>query len=856
MPDIATPLFSFDEAEETTVLASELERAVQEHFGISGFRSGQQQVIQRVMQGRSTLALMPTGAGKSLCYQLPALLLPQATIVISPLIALMKDQLDGLPPAVREKATIINSQISFDEVRQRLRAIAKGTYKLVYVAPERLRQRQFLHALQQVGISLFVVDEAHCVSLWGFSFRPDYLFIRQAIQTLNNPPVLALTATATQRTEQEIIAQLGKLEIVRTNVFRPNLQLEVIKASNLSEKEAVVVELCQKIEGNIIVYVRSRLGCEKMAEQLQQAGIQAEAYHANCPDRNAIQDRFMRGETRVIAATIAFGMGVDKRDVRAVIHLTLPKSLEDYAQEAGRAGRDGKKSRCILLYTPSDKRQLSDFMQQGELRIEQLRDIYKHVVRLMSGYHQHVITSQELIEATNAEETTVRVALGILEHVGLVRRHYDLPRVSKVRVLDADYADPQFKQFCRLFQLDGYPLDCDTLAIADALDCEPAVIEQHLLTWHEAGALQYEGFNRDMLIELLPAAKDTRERMAQVLREWRIAQEKRLDDLTDYVKSKHCRHRVMAAHFGQRLQPCGDGCDICRANAPRWSAPPPILQHQSAPLRVQPTWGSEPMSDHQRIIIETVQQNPNAFSSRDLAHILAGSRGYGSHAMFGMLASRSFDSIRAEIDVLVDAGKLAYRGATLIAVEKQRQATDTPEMTILRSLTRLRFGLGRSGLAKLLKGASDANTQSPDWGALRDQKLETIEQLIEAMVTNGVLQRQTSGKFPLIMLSDVGKAVLSGHAPMPSMTVTTRKTQSIAVQPDQRLLDRLKTWRADEATRQNVPRFMILADSVLFDLAAHQPTALAELRTIKGMGERKIMQYGEAILAIMLERDD
>src|SRR5262249_6721578 len=343
------------------VLPEEAWAALRDHFGYTSFRPGQAAVIDRVLRGESTLAVLPTGAGKSLTYQLPALLLPGATLVLSPLIALMKDQIDNLPAALAERATSIHSGLDAAEAAARLRGVAAGRYKLIYVAPERLRPQPFVHGLRRAGVARVVVDEAHCVSLWGISFRPDYLFIRQALDELGTPPLLALTATATPDTEAEIKVHLAPLEApheehegresapsspssrifasehivtIRTSIFRPNFCFEVRDVANKREKLDMVSALCRSISGPVLVDVRSRDGCEEVAAHLRTQGVIAEHYHAQVNDRVGVQDRFKRGATRVLVATVAFGMGVDKADVRAIVHYNLPQSVEAYYQEA------------------------------------------------------------------------------------------------------------------------------------------------------------------------------------------------------------------------------------------------------------------------------------------------------------------------------------------------------------------------------------------------------------------------------------------------------------------------------------------------------------------------------------------
>ncbi|HEY7358613.1 MAG TPA: RecQ family ATP-dependent DNA helicase, partial [Ktedonobacterales bacterium] len=321
---------------EPTELATEappeLLEALREHFGYESFRPGQIDVIQAALAGEDTLALMPTGAGKSLCYQLPAMLLPGATVLISPLIALMRDQVQNLPESMRARTAFINSELDSAEQERRLRDLAEGKLKLVYVAPERLRQPGFIHALRRARVSLFVIDEAHCISQWGHDFRPDYLFIPKALRAMADkapaaadaaPPILALTATATLPMREEIASALGRrLRVVTTGVFRPNLRYEVEHLSSQEEKLRALAAICAETSGPGIVYARARETCEKLAYFLRQQGIKAAHYHAGMTtdERTRAQNAFMSGQTRVIVATVAFGMGIDKADVRFIIH--------------------------------------------------------------------------------------------------------------------------------------------------------------------------------------------------------------------------------------------------------------------------------------------------------------------------------------------------------------------------------------------------------------------------------------------------------------------------------------------------------------------------------------------------------
>ncbi len=336
----------------------ELAGKLREHFGFRKFRPGQAEVVQSAMAGRNTIAIMPTGAGKSLCFQLPALELEGTTVVVSPLIALMKDQADGL----REKGISVavhNSSISAAEESASIEAIRAGTVEFVYTTPERLANREFRALLKSQIIDLVVVDEAHCVSQWGFDFRPEYLELGSVIEELEPTAVLAMTATATTDVIEDIRRQLrlGDTEIVYTGIDRPNLSLVVVPVAGETSKRAEIVRRLREVEGPAIVYTATIKAVKELTAYLQGEGIDAEGYHGEMKtaERHAIQDRFMAGELRMIVATNAFGMGIDKPDIRAVIHHHIPATLEAYYQEAGRAGRDGEPAECVLLFDPEDK---------------------------------------------------------------------------------------------------------------------------------------------------------------------------------------------------------------------------------------------------------------------------------------------------------------------------------------------------------------------------------------------------------------------------------------------------------------------------------------------------------------------
>src|SRR5581483_5531138 len=341
------------------VSTRDLKRTLRRVFGADEFRPGQEEVIRAVLSGRDTLAIMPTGAGKSLCYQLPGLHLDGITVVVSPLISLMKDQTDKLNDLGLD-ASQLNSALTKREAHDSLARIREDA-EFALTTPERLASDdEFVASLRRKTIDRIVVDEAHCISQWGHDFRPAYLELRQVIDRLGRPPIVALTATATQAVVDDIVASLGLRDpvIVNAGIYRPNLHLTVLQTPNDADKRLQLGEHLRRFEGTGIVYAATVKEVESIGVELSSSGFTIAKYHgrAGARDRRENQDRFMAGDLKVIVATNAFGMGIDKPDIRFVIHYSMPGSLEAYYQEAGRAGRDGVEARCVLLFQAADRR--------------------------------------------------------------------------------------------------------------------------------------------------------------------------------------------------------------------------------------------------------------------------------------------------------------------------------------------------------------------------------------------------------------------------------------------------------------------------------------------------------------------
>lgn len=366
-------------------MTDELQTLLKQVFGYSQFRTLQREIMESTLAGRDTVAILPTGAGKSLCYQLPALVREGLTVVVSPLIALMKDQVDQLQ-AVGVSAAFLNSTLDGQTFQNRLQGVRKGQFRLLYVAPERLMMPDFPEHLKSWPVQAMVVDEAHCISEWGHDFRPEYRMLSQLRHILPDVPWLALTATATPHVRADIAAQLKLHEpaVFLSSFNRPNLSYSVIA----KEKAATQVWQCAtaRPEESGIVYCQSRKSAENMAEMLLQAGLPAVAYHAGmeADERNTNQDSFIRDRARIVCATIAFGMGINKPNVRYVIHADLPKNIESYYQQTGRAGRDGLPADCILLYSRGDIVKQQHFLD--EITDEQAKRVAHQQLEQMASY--------------------------------------------------------------------------------------------------------------------------------------------------------------------------------------------------------------------------------------------------------------------------------------------------------------------------------------------------------------------------------------------------------------------------------------------------------------------------------------
>lgn len=557
------------------------------HYGYESFLPGQEKAIDNILHHKDTVVVLPTGGGKSLIFQLPALILEGITIVISPLIALMKDQVDSLD-RVGIPATFINSSISTQETTNRLEVLRKGRYKIVYIAPERFYNQEFLRELKSIKVSLFAIDEAHCVSQWGHDFRPSYLRLKDAIKLVGSPTVVALTATATPEVRDDIVKQLNlkDSDLVITGFARPNLQFAVVPSASGQKIENIVNVLTTNSDlGSGIIYVGTRAKADEILEVLVNNDIKAVSYHAgmDSESRNWVQEQFIKGEAQVVVATNAFGLGINKKDVRFVIHHDLPGTIEAYYQEAGRAGRDGKPSFCLLFYHQQDRYLREFFIKGDNPDPRMIIEVYDFLVQKASlevdETDSFLITYAEISQ--NLSESVPEMAIGtilkILEKEGYIRRPNEKTSNSFLKALKSwdevteslgKRARSQLEIVKKLGEkyahelIKGWEFNPEELAIV--LKVKKDSFIRAIKKLAEKDLVEYKPPFRGTEIKILKfvQAEDLSLDFKALKEKANRAYEK-LDEMENYVYQLGCRQEYILKYFGDlTAEPCGK-CDGC-----------------------------------------------------------------------------------------------------------------------------------------------------------------------------------------------------------------------------------------------------------------------------------------------------
>lgn len=595
----------------------QLQQILREVFGYVDFRPGQQEIVQSIMAGEDVLAVLPTGSGKSLCYQLPAVILPGMVVVVAPLIALMEDQVRALQQR-GIAATCIHSGLPPAEVTQRLEGCLQGAYKLLYVAPERLQQPGFIQHLRRCPIAFVTVDEAHCVWQWGYDFRPAYLSIAAAIQQLGRRPILALTATATPEVQQEIIERL-RLRSPRVFVLdtdRTNLVWRVEQGAGKRER---LVAACTRWAGKaILIYAASRRRVEALAEFLCRRAISAAAYHAGLPaeERQRVQERFLSGQLPVLVATSAFGLGIDKPDIRAVVHYDPPLTLEAYYQEAGRAGRDGQLAECLLLYDPQDCTVQQRLIELSHPSWETAVRFYEAFRALVGRETVLPMQPVEIASRVHLPEPTVEVLLRLLEYQGLLQPMVPTGQITlRLRASREELWEywsrstvPERRQMVELLMrsvgAEGYhqPVSLSVAELSRRYGLSAEEIERGLRALLYARLIECETLwlQTGLAVQQpLPESLPLDPELLTARRQWAMEQ---FRQVLHYATTAQCK-QLFLRHFFYRSsagQPCGR-CSSCTNQQA-----PVALSQQHRRRRVPPTAGrrADALEERHRLVYE------------------------------------------------------------------------------------------------------------------------------------------------------------------------------------------------------------------------------------------------------------
>jgi ATP-dependent DNA helicase RecQ len=678
-------------------------------FGLPAFRPAQQEIIEAVLAGRNVLCVMPTGGGKSLCYQLPALLLPKPTLVVSPLIALMKDQEDqlrarGLP------AVSLHSNLAESEQQDRLERIARGEFPLVYVAPERFRSTRFLNIVNRIGLSLLAVDEAHCISEWGHDFRPDYIRLGAVRKQIGSPPTIALTATATDVVRRDIVEQLDldEPQVFVRGFDRPNLTYAVSETPSKAQKAQRLTEILEEDSGSSIIYCASRKSCEEVGELLR-TGVRrtTTVYHAGLlPDeRRRSQERFMEGKVDVVVATNAFGMGVDKPDIRNVIHYNIPGSLEALYQEAGRAGRDGLPARCEMLFAYSD-RYIQEFFIDGEYPPPRLVFAVMNFLRELNTPLVE-LTRQELKErmGLDASEMAIGSCLKLLEQSGALERLRPRQNMAIIRIRDErpnlaallPSSSTTNKRVLELLERivggqRGEDVYFNPDGLAHSLEIERSAVTRALGAIVKKFDVEYippfRGSATRIVDRTTPADKLAID--FATLDERKNAELQKLERVFDYCRLSACRRQALLSYFGEQSHPCGN-CDNCLGPASR---APRGFKSVSAPApREAP---SESATDAVRCVLEAVAELGGRFGKGMISQTITGSAakevtrfGLQRRSCFGKLAALRQTDATELLEAMLIAKLVFQQGDPMrptIALSPEGRAALDGDESLLASL--------------------------------------------------------------------------------------------------------------------------------------------------------------------------
>jgi len=780
--------------------ADNLFHILQTKFQLKNFRPGQLEVIQTILAGQDVLCIMPTGYGKSLCYQLSSLLLDGVTVVVSPLVALMKDQVDSLHARGFKEATFINSSVTIDEQRDRLQALKAGRFKLVYISPERFRSRAFLLTLKSIQIALFVVDESHCISQWGHDFRPDYLALKNAIVTLGKPQVAAFTATATPEVRKDIKQQL---DIIAAKEFlhsigRESLEFFVFPVTDDEDKLLWIQHLTKSIDGKGIIYAGKRRDCEYISSFLGAIGVRAEYFHAKREEREkkSIQERFMNDDhpqaLDVIAATNAFGLGVDKANIRFVIHSAITGTVEEYFQEAGRAGRDGLRAYCILLYSYDDRSLQEWFIENSLVDQPELIQIYETLKSFRDIIQYRIVEYNQLAWQLKMDETKIRVGISHLERLGLIQRFPDVDSQIHLQLIktteDSAIENPSThrgKQRVIQSILEQARLG-DRVELLDFClkhHFEPLGVVELLYDLEFEGIIRFHRGQRAMLLRLGQGTRPLRKIAPHEIgfEEYRQHKYDKLDKMLHYAESSTCRVRYIREYFGEKVSDDCGRCDNCRARKGWQRTKQPTHEVKAAEIAKSATDEAMDYFDEELITIAI---------------------------------------LLTVNDVQGHAGK--YLVADIL---KGSKAKPVLKMAFNKLAIYNKFPYFRK---------------------------EALVETIKMLVLKGYIQERRPAGFdyPVVQLTDRGKRILADWQASGGKINWLPEPFELSSR-DELMFQSLSRFRMKTADKEGVAPFQVLHNKTVRQIAIMKPKNLDQLAFIYSFNSTRINKYGAGILRVL-----
>jgi len=762
-------------------------------FNHQSFRSNQKEIIENVLSQKNTLAILPTGAGKSLCFQIPALIFDGLTVVVSPLIALMKDQVDNLEKKGVFEVAYINSMLDQSTKESVYEQLKESKLKMLYVAPETFVDNKLLSILKLCTISLIAIDEVHCISIWGHNFRPDYLRLRQVIKELGNPPppILGLTATATKTVEEDIQRQLDvECDVFKDSFDRKNLLFSVLILKSNLRKEEILKAILEKLKGSTIVYVNFTRTAEDLATYLADAGLSASYYHGQIEDkeeRRKIQNDFISGRTRIVVATNAFGMGIDKEDIRAIIHYNLPKSIENYYQEVGRAGRDQNIANCILLYSKEDEIKLRKLIERNTPTAKQIKAVLDLLMNEKVEDELIHVNIKRLANDLKLDEVPIRLILHHLERTGAIKTHFKIFRRAKIRLINSKVESSRYGQETeRIIRSEYFKenlnrwMDLEELSNSAQL---PIPRTNNVLRGLKAaGKIELIEGDVCIPIKINHAINEVNAgEIHDIFLRLEESSMNKIDKVVDYVRSEGCKRKFILNYFGDEYSGVCNACSVCN----------PFLKIGEG--------------------IKAKEELEDSFRNQS-----------------DKSTKIAFDIFELLKDLDFPVGRTFL--ANVLIGSKSKQIINQ--------------NLQESRYYGILKGYT------------ADEVKYMVDQLIEAGYLEK-RQGDSRFPRPVVYLTDMAERALreKGHIKL-RMPVKAKEEVVISEGKGLKVLADLKKWRREIASEKNIPPYCVFHDSTLIGIAKQLPKTREELEAIKGIGKRRIEVYGDDVLKIVKGCDE